>query len=159
MCTLDLQRRYLDAIPEEKIYFHDTTLFLLVFLSVEEKVIAIGDKRLRNYVFKEHAFIDAEIIIPQEKFTPKILNDIRLSELGVERNIMEEQKCDQIRKMLDYLPEGQREVVLMRFYEDLSFKEIARKTGVSINTSLGRMRYALINLRKMVREHDMALVG
>lgn len=103
--------------------------------------------------------IDAEIIIPQEKFTPKILNDIRLSELGVERNIMEEQKCDQIRKMLDYLPEVQREVVLMRFYEDLSFKEIARKTGVSINTSLGRMRYALINLRRMVRKHDMALVG
>lgn len=97
--------------------------------------------------------------ITQEKFTPIILNDIRLSESGVEKNIIEQQKADQIRKMLDYLPDVQREVILLRFYEDLSFKEIAEKTGVSINTSLGRMRYALINLRKMVQQHNMALVG
>ena len=97
--------------------------------------------------------------ITQEKFTPIILNDIRLSESGVEKNIIEQQKADQIRKMLDYLPDVQREVILLRFYEDLSFKEIAEKTGVSINTSLGRMRYALINLRKMVQEHNLALVG
>jgi RNA polymerase sigma-70 factor (ECF subfamily) len=93
--------------------------------------------------------------ITQEKFTPVILNDIRLSESGVEKNIIEQQKADQIRKMLDYLPDVQREVILLRFYEDLSFKEIAEKTGVSINTSLGRMRYALINLRKMVQQHNM----
>lgn len=97
--------------------------------------------------------------ITQEKFTPVILNDIRLSESGVEKSIIEQQKADQIRKMLDYLPDVQREVILLRFYEDLSFKEIAEKTGVSINTSLGRMRYALINLRKMVQQHNMALVG
>ena len=112
-----------------------------------------------NLIIDSSRDIESEIVIPQEKFTPKILNDIRLSELGVEGNIMEQQKCDQIRKMLDYLPEVQREVILMRFYENLSFKEIAQKTGVSINTSLGRMRYALINLRRMVRKHDMALVG
>ena len=98
-------------------------------------------------------------VITQEKFTPKILNDIRLSEGAVEASIIEEQKSDQIRKMLDYLPEVQREVIILRFYEDLSFKEIAEKTGVSINTSLGRMRYALINLRKMIQEHNLALVG
>ena len=98
-------------------------------------------------------------LITQEKFTPGILNDIRLSEGGIENNIIEEQKASQIRKMLDYLPDVQREVILLRFYEDLSFKEIAEKTGVSINTSLGRMRYALINLRKMVQEHNLALVG
>lgn len=55
--------------------------------------------------------------------------------------------------------EVQREVVIMKFYEDLSFKEIAEKTGVSINTSLGRMRYALINLRKLIQQHQMSLVG
>ena len=98
-------------------------------------------------------------LITQEKFTPGILNDIRLSEGGIENNIIEEQKASQIRKMLDYLPDVQREVILLRFYEDLSFKEIAEKTGVSINTSLGRMRYALINLRKMVQQHTIALVG
>ena len=98
-------------------------------------------------------------VITQEKFTPNILNDIRLSESGIEKNIIEQQKADQIRKMLDYLPDVQREVIIMRFYEDLSFKEIAEKTGVSINTSLGRMRYALINLRKLVQQYDLALVG
>ncbi len=98
-------------------------------------------------------------LITQERFTPGILNDIRLSEGGIENNIIEEQKASQIRKMLDYLPDVQREVILLRFYEDLSFKEIAEKTGVSINTSLGRMRYALINLRKIVQQHNIALVG
>ena len=98
-------------------------------------------------------------IIFQEKFSSNILNDIRLSEGAIEGNIMEEQKADRIRKMLDYLPEVQREVIIMRFYEDLSFKEIAEKTGVSINTSLGRMRYALINLRKLIQQHNVALVG
>ena len=98
-------------------------------------------------------------IIFQEKFSSNILNDIRLSEGAIEGNIMEEQKADQIRKMLDYLPEVQREVIIMRFYEDLSFKDIAEKTGVSINTSLGRMRYALINLRKLIQQHNVALVG
>ncbi len=98
-------------------------------------------------------------LIIQENFTPSILNDIRLSEGAVQTSLIEEQKSDQIRKMLDYLPEVQREVIILRFYEDLSFKEIAEKTGVSINTSLGRMRYALINLRKMIQEHNLALVG
>ena len=98
-------------------------------------------------------------LIIQENFTPNILNDIRLSEGAIESNIIEQQKSDQIRMMLDYLPAVQREVIILRFYEDLSFKEIAEKTGVSINTSLGRMRYALINLRKMIQEHNLALVG
>ena len=58
---------------------------------------------------------------------------------------------------MDHLPEPQREVVFMRFYQDLSFKEIAEITGVSINTSLGRMRYALINMRRMAQEHGISL--
>lgn len=112
-----------------------------------------------NLIIDSSRETESEILITQEKFSPSILNDIRLSEGTVESNIMEQQKADQIRKMLDYLPEVQREVIIMRFYEDLSFKEIAEKTGVSINTSLGRMRYALINLRKLVQQHNMALVG
>ena len=55
------------------------------------------------------------------------------------------------------LPEEQREVVMLRYYSDLSFKEIADQTGVSINTALGRMRYALINLRKMIKERNLSL--
>ena len=62
-----------------------------------------------------------------------------------------------VKKMMEMLPAPQREVVFMRFYQQLSFKEIAELTGVSINTSLGRMRYALINLRKMAKEHQIEL--
>ena len=62
-----------------------------------------------------------------------------------------------IKKLMQHLPPSQREVVFMRFYQEMSFKEIAKATGVSINTSLGRMRYAILNLRKMVRENDVLL--
>ena len=62
-----------------------------------------------------------------------------------------------VKKMMEMLPAPQREVVFMRFYQQLSFKEIAELTGVSINTALGRMRYALINLRKMAKEHQIEL--
>ena len=62
-----------------------------------------------------------------------------------------------IKKLMQHLPPYQRELVFMRFYQEMSFKEIAKATGVSINTSLGRMRYAILNLRKMVRENDVLL--
>ncbi len=61
------------------------------------------------------------------------------------------------KKIMEALPPSQREVVFMRFYQDLSFKEIAEMTGVSINTSLGRMRYAILNMRRMAKKHDIML--
>ena len=67
------------------------------------------------------------------------------------------QVLSDVRKMMDQLPILQREVVYMRYYQQLSFKEIAEATGVSINTSLGRMRYALLNLRRMAKKHDVYL--
>lgn len=88
-----------------------------------------------------------------------VTNSLRFSEGTVENRIIESQDTECLRSLLNYLPEMQREVVIMKFYEDLSFKEIAEKTGVSINTSLGRMRYALINLRKLIQQHQMSLVG
>lgn len=74
-----------------------------------------------------------------------------------EDEIVSEQVHSDVRRMMNALPAPQREVVYMRFYQGLSFKEIADITGVSINTSLGRMRYAIINLRRMAREHDIML--
>ena len=68
-----------------------------------------------------------------------------------------EQVYSDLRKMIELLPEEQKEVLNMRMYADMSFKEIADATNVSINTALGRMRYALINLRKMVKEHNLTL--
>ena len=74
-----------------------------------------------------------------------------------ESEMVNDQVKDDVRKMMEMLPASQREVVFMRFYQQLSFKEIAELTGVSINTALGRMRYALINLRKMAKEHQIEL--
>lgn len=74
-----------------------------------------------------------------------------------EDEIVNEQVMADVRRMMNALPAPQREVVYMRFYQGLSFKEIAEVTGVSINTSLGRMRYAILNLRRMARKHDIML--
>lgn len=76
---------------------------------------------------------------------------------NIENRYVNEQVMSDVKKMMDMLPPTQREVVFMRFYQDLSFKEIAETTGVSINTSLGRMRYAVLNLRRMSKEHNVAL--
>lgn len=74
-----------------------------------------------------------------------------------ETEIVNEQVMSDVKRLMNALPAPQREVVYMRFYQGMSFKEIAQLTGVSINTSLGRMRYAVINLRRMAREHNMTL--
>jgi len=74
-----------------------------------------------------------------------------------ENELANEQVMCDVRRMMEALPASQREVVYMRFYQQMSFKEIAEVTGVSINTSLGRMRYALMNLRRMAREHQIEL--
>ena len=82
-------------------------------------------------------------------------NDIL--EINVENRYVNDQIMTDVKKMMNMLPPTQREVVFMRFYQNLSFKEIAELTGVSINTSLGRMRYAILNLRRMTRKHNIAL--
>ena len=64
-----------------------------------------------------------------------------------------------MKRLVEELPEDQKEVLLMRIYEDMSFKEISDRTGVSINTALGRMRYALINLRKIIDKHNIVLTN
>ena len=86
-----------------------------------------------------------------------LFNNANLSDDTIETQMVNEQVLCDVRRLMDFLPENQREVVYMRFYQDLSFKEIAEITGVSINTSLGRMRYALLNLRRMAEEKDIEL--
>jgi RNA polymerase sigma factor (sigma-70 family) len=88
-------------------------------------------------------------------------NDIFNSRKLAEKNIEESLVCDQItrdiRKLVQELPQDQREVIILRHYCGLSFKEIADQTNVSINTALGRMRYALINLRRLIKEKNLSL--
>lgn len=86
-----------------------------------------------------------------------ILEILPLADENIEQKIMRSQTHDRVRKLVDALPPEQREVVILRHYADLSFKEIAALTRVSINTALGRMRYALINIRKMIEEKEVVL--
>ena len=80
-----------------------------------------------------------------------------LLESSREGELVNNQVMEDVRRMMSHLPASQREVVFMRFYQQMSFKEIAEATGVSINTALGRMRYAILNLRRMTREHQLTL--
>lgn len=86
-----------------------------------------------------------------------IFEVLNFFEAGADQKLMASQSHDRVRKMVDMLPEDQKEVIIMRHYADLSFKEIAELTNCSINTALGRMRYGLINLRKMMTEKQIAL--
>ncbi|WP_018614063.1 RNA polymerase sigma factor [Segetibacter koreensis] len=79
------------------------------------------------------------------------------SEDAVDKNIIRVQTSDLVRQLLDMLPEDQREVIVLRHFADLSFKEIAEMTNCSINTALGRMRYALTNMRRILAEKQVAL--
>ncbi|WP_341220873.1 RNA polymerase sigma factor [Polaribacter atrinae] len=78
--------------------------------------------------------------------------------LNAEKQIIKNQIHDDVRELINELPEEQKEVLVMRLYKDMSFKEISENTGVSINTALGRMRYALINMRKLIEKHKIILV-
>ena len=86
-----------------------------------------------------------------------VLGTMRYADKSVEDSMISEQISADVRALVELLPDEQREVVKMRYYSDLSFKEIAEQTGVSINTALGRMRYALINLRKMIQDKKISL--
>lgn len=86
-----------------------------------------------------------------------IFDNLRIYEESAEERIITEQIHQDIRSMIEYLPTEQREVLIMRHYADMSFKEIAEQTNVSINTALGRMRYALINLRKLIEQNEISL--
>ena len=86
-----------------------------------------------------------------------VLGSLRFAEKTIEDELISSQIESDVRNLSELLPEEQREVVMMRYFSGLSFKDIAEQTDVSINTALGRMRYALINLRRMIKEKNMVL--
>jgi len=81
------------------------------------------------------------------------------SSLNAEKTLIKDQVESDVRRIIEELPEDQKQVLMMRMYQDMSFKEISERTGVSINTALGRMRYALINLRKVIEQHNIVLTN
>ena len=94
-------------------------------------------------------------IAPTDDFN--IFDVISNKEKNVEEEMIDDQIASDVRKLIEELPEDQKEVLKMRYYKDLSFKEISEITDVSINTALGRMRYAIINLRKLVEKYNVQL--
>ena len=99
----------------------------------------------------------SENTISNDETESDLFNDVELSDDDVETKMVNTQVLSDVRRLIGALPSSQREVVYMRFYQDLSFREIADLTGVSINTALGRMRYALINMRRLADEKGISL--
>lgn len=106
---------------------------------------------------KAHRTTPLEMEDAQGESTINVLNTAAYSEPDVEMATILTESAEDVKMMINRLPEEQREVVIMRFYQELSFKEIADLTDVSINTALGRMRYALINLRRMAAHRNLYL--
>lgn len=95
--------------------------------------------------------------ISNDNYEFDLFNSVKLADTSIEQKMIYEQVLQDVGRLVQLLPDNQREVVEMRHYKGLSFKEIAEESGVSINTALGRMRYALINLRRLMEEHNISL--
>ncbi len=111
-----------------------------------------------NLVIDQFRIERNENTVSNDETEVDLLNDARLAEGTVENRMVNEQVLKDVRMLVDELPDCQREVVFMRYYQDLSFKDIADITGVSINTALGRMRYAILNMRRIAAEKNISLV-
>jgi len=95
--------------------------------------------------------------LSNDDYEADIFNSRKLSDQNIEEVMIREQITNDVRQLIDELPEEQKQVILLRHYGGMSFKEIAEQTDVSINTALGRMRYALINLRKLILRKNISL--
>lgn len=182
----DLVKLYIggdETVIEELLRRHKSKIFTSIYLLVKDQYLAedifqdafikvINTLRSGRYN-EEGKFlpwvmrIAHNLVIDyfrKEKRTPTItsadgtdvLNLIQIHEESAEERMLREQTHTDLRKMIQYLPDEQKEVLIMRHYADLSFKEIAELTDVSINTALGRMRYALSNLRKMMNVKELS---
>jgi RNA polymerase sigma-70 factor (ECF subfamily) len=138
--------------------------FIKVFNSLNENkyfdegkfpawILRIAHNLVVDYLRKESRLKCVNV----DSYDYDLLNNKKISDKNTEEAIVEHEINADIRKLLDYLPEPQREVVIMRYFFGMSFKEIAEETNVSINTALGRMRYALLNLKKIIKHNNIIL--
>lgn len=111
----------------------------------------------RNLIIDHYRQDKGECSHTNDDSSVDLLNNKELCDANVEEEMMQSQIYSDVRRLVDALPESQREVIIMRYYDDLSFKEIAEKTNVSINTALGRMRYAILNMRKLATDNNITL--
>ncbi len=115
-------------------------------------VMRIAHNMIIDHFRKEKRF---QVVGQNDEYD--VFNTIKSYDMPYEHTVMKEQVHEQVRQLVELLPPEQRDVLKMRHYMDMSFKEIAEETDVSINTALGRMRYALINLRKMIDQKNLVL--
>ena len=145
--------------------FQDTFMKIIVTLKEgryrEEGKFILWAKRIAHNLIIDHYRLKAkhnkvsETTYENEEFS--IFDLISINEENIEEQLVSRQINEDLLRMLQYLPANQQEVVKLRFFDALSFKEIAEQTDTSINTTLGRVRYALINLRKIMEEHQITL--
>ena len=145
--------------------FQDTFMKIIVTLKEgrynEEGKFVLWAKRIAHNLIIDHYRLKAkhnkvsETSFDNEEYS--IFDLISIDEENIEEQLISRQIQDDLLKILDFLPPNQQEVVKLRFFDSLSFKEIAEQTDTSINTTLGRVRYALINLRKIMEEHQISL--
>lgn len=145
--------------------FQDTFMKIIITLKEgrykEEGKFVLWAKRIAHNLIIDHYRLKAkhnkvsETSYDNEEFS--IFDLISVQEENIEEQLISRQIQEDLTKMLQYLPPNQQEVVKLRFFDGLSFKEIADQTDTSINTTLGRVRYALINLRKIMDEHQIIL--
>ncbi len=172
-CFEELIRRYKNKVYAYiGMYIHDQALaediFQDTFLKVIQSVKAgkySDDGRFLSWVIRiAHNLIIDHFrrlrqlnVVLNDDYESDLFNLKSLADENVEDSMIRVQIRKDVRNLIGQLPEDQREVVILRHYTGLSFKEIADITGVSINTALGRMRYALINMRKMMQEKQISL--
>lgn len=142
--------------------FQDTFLKIIRTLKAgayqeEGKFIQFAMRIAHNLIIDYYRKAKRLPMVDPTKDDYDLMDNVRMSDPSVEEKMVTEQIYSDLRSMIEFLPDEQREVLQMRMYSDMSFKEIADATNVSINTALGRMRYAIINLRKMAKEKKLIL--
>lgn len=142
--------------------FQDTFIKVVVCLrggnySENGKFSAWLSRIAHNLVMDYYRRVSGENLFSKDASEYDVLNDAKLCEGSIEDDLIHSQRLKEVVALLRYLPKSQREVVEMRYYKNMSFSEIAATTGVSINTALGRMRYALLHLKGMAKQHNMVM--
>ena len=155
-------RRYIPDVALIEDILQDT--FIKVFQSIKAgnysengKFISWAKRIAHNLIIDHFRLIKQMNTISNNNYESDLFNSKRFAEDNIEDDMIKLQIHQDVRKMISHLDEDQKEVVMLKYYEELSFKEIANKTKVSINTALGRMRYALINIRRMMAENKISL--
>lgn len=113
--------------------------------------------RISHNLVIDHFRKSKRIPLVENREENDIFDNIQILETSIEDKMVTDQIHQDVRLLIDFLPAEQKEVLVMRHYYDMSFKDIAESTNVSINTALGRMRYALINLRKLIEQKELSL--